>query len=158
MIELEPKNLVSIIISRREVESGDISNSLSVLNNFNKDKQSIRRFCNRIDLSISGYDDDPRELWEIPEVKSYIQQLDIAFPFWFYFMSKQTGALKMIYGCCNEIKRSSAVFFEVKPESMLSFLKAHIFAMNIMCDEIGMSEKEIELLTNQNLQYIHQSN
>jgi hypothetical protein len=158
MIELEPKELVSIIITRREIESGDISNSLSVLHTFKKDKKSIRRFCNKIDLSISGYDDDPRELWEIPEVKSYIKQLDKAFPYWFYFITKHSGALKMIFGCCNDIARSNTLFFEIKPESMLSFLKSHIFAMNIMCDEIGMSEKEIEMLTNQNLQYINQSN
>jgi hypothetical protein len=125
MIELEPKELVSIIITRREIESGDISNSLSVLHTFKKDKKSIRRFCNKIDLSISGYDDDPRELWEIHEVKSYFKQLDKAFPYWFYFITKHSGALKMIYGCCNEIERSSAVFFEIKPDFHFFFEAAH---------------------------------
>jgi hypothetical protein len=28
-----------------------------------------------IHLAIDGYDDDPRELWQIPEVKDYIRRL-----------------------------------------------------------------------------------
>lgn len=45
MIELEPKELVSIIITRREIESGDISNSLSVLNNFKKTNRASGVFA-----------------------------------------------------------------------------------------------------------------
>ena len=33
----------------------------------------------RIEISISGYDDDPRELWEIPEVIAWFKKADDAF-------------------------------------------------------------------------------
>ena len=36
---------------------------------------------------ISGYDDDPRELYQIPEVVSYIKDLNTKLPFWLYFVN-----------------------------------------------------------------------
>ena len=36
---------------------------------------------------ISGYDDDPRELYQIPEVVSYIKDLNSKLPFWLYFVN-----------------------------------------------------------------------
>lgn len=37
-------------------------------------------------LTISGYDDDSRELFEIPEVCRYLRGLDHEWPFWFFFL------------------------------------------------------------------------
>ena len=36
---------------------------------------------------ISGYDDDPRELYQIPEVVSFIKDLNSNLPFWLYFVN-----------------------------------------------------------------------
>jgi hypothetical protein len=36
---------------------------------------------------ISGYDDDPRELYQIPEVVSFIKDLNSKLPFWLYFIN-----------------------------------------------------------------------
>ena len=36
---------------------------------------------------ISGYDDDPRELYQIPEVVSFIKDLNSKLPFWLYFVN-----------------------------------------------------------------------
>ena len=36
---------------------------------------------------ISGYDDDPRELYQITEVVSFIKDLNSKLPFWLYFVN-----------------------------------------------------------------------
>ena len=38
-------------------------------------------------LLISGYDDDPRELYQIPVVVSFIKDLNSKLPFWMYFVN-----------------------------------------------------------------------
>ena len=38
-------------------------------------------------LLISGYDDNPRELYQIPEVVSFIKDLNSKLPFWLYFVN-----------------------------------------------------------------------
>ena len=45
--------------------------------------------CQRkINISFDGYDDDPRELFEIDEVKQYVALLDEALPELFFFSLK----------------------------------------------------------------------
>ena len=39
--------------------------------------------------SIDGYNDDPRELWEIPEAKRYFKKLDEVAPFFLYFIANE---------------------------------------------------------------------
>ena len=36
---------------------------------------------------ISGYDEDSRELYQIPEVVSFIKDLNSKLPFWLYFVN-----------------------------------------------------------------------
>ena len=38
-------------------------------------------------LLISGYDDDQRELYQIPEVVRFIKDLNSKLPFWLYFVN-----------------------------------------------------------------------
>ena len=55
------------------------------------DKETIERFRGRVDLAFHGYSNDPRELYEMPEVRRFCAKLDDAFPFWFYFLSTGRG-------------------------------------------------------------------
>ena len=55
--------------------------------------------CRSIQLSFSGYDTDTRELWDIPEVRRFVQSLDQDFPFWFYVADLQSDFLKVLAFC-----------------------------------------------------------
>jgi hypothetical protein len=60
-------------ISRQEVESGDTS-VLSVLLRL-LDKESAIQYREMVDIAVYGYDDDPRELYDVPEVQDFINKL-----------------------------------------------------------------------------------
>lgn len=47
----------------------------NVLKHLNGTVRTSTRADARIHLALDGYDDDSRELWEIPEVKNYIRRL-----------------------------------------------------------------------------------
>ena len=49
--------------------------------------QSLEVAFQRYVFLISGYDDDPRELYQIPEVVSFIKDLNSKLPFWLYFVN-----------------------------------------------------------------------
>jgi len=49
--------------------------------------QSFEAAFQRYVFLISGYDDDPRELYQIPEVVSFIKDLNSKLPFWLYFVN-----------------------------------------------------------------------
>ena len=49
--------------------------------------QSFEAAFQRYVLSVSGYDNDQRELYQIPEVVSFINDLNSKLPFWLYFVN-----------------------------------------------------------------------
>lgn len=139
-------------ISRQEIESGDTS-VLSVLFRL-LDKESAILYREMVDIAVYGYDDDPRELYDVPEVRDFVQKLDAAFPCWFYFLSKRGNGLMLILYClCSpDIPRESRD--QVWRKEIMLYLKRGIPAMNHLCKIAGCSEEEVMRLTNGVLEYI----
>ena len=53
----------------------------------------------RLDLIFHGYDNDPRDVWEIPEIKEFVTMLLWAVPeFPLYFTDKARGILRQCTG------------------------------------------------------------
>jgi len=57
---------VILMFSRQQVETGDITEPLQLLRRLTADRQTAIDFCGRISLVVDGYNDDPRELFEVP--------------------------------------------------------------------------------------------
>jgi hypothetical protein len=72
-------------VSRADVERRNIVPAILELGQLLA-PENVRRFHRKVSLVIDGYDDDPRDLYDIAEVRGWVQLLDIAFPFWFYFL------------------------------------------------------------------------
>jgi hypothetical protein len=51
----------------------------------------------KINISFDGYDDDPRELFEIDEVREYIDLLDEAIPELFFFARSERSATTLMF-------------------------------------------------------------
>jgi hypothetical protein len=75
-----------LTIDRAEVEARQMTRVLNVLETVLSGPAFARRMHGRVMVSISGYDDDPRELHEVPQVRRYLRQLDYAFPHWVFFL------------------------------------------------------------------------
>ena len=60
--------------------------------------EMIQKGRNKIIIGFDGYDDDPREVFDIFEIKDYIQSLTLKFPYWLYFCGKdeKDDTLRMI--------------------------------------------------------------
>ena len=79
--------------SRDDVEAGDISDVLTTLRKL-LIPEIANRTKGRLFFSILGYDDDPRDLWEFPQVCAWMKALDRDFPYWFYFMDLGPRSLR----------------------------------------------------------------
>jgi hypothetical protein len=110
-------------------------------------KSLVRSLKEKVDISIFGYDDDPRELFEIPEVREWVQKLDEAFPYWFYFLSKEFPGLNFIAFALCEYHRLSSGGFEIESRNLAKFLISHFPAMNEICESLGFSVEKIRELT-----------
>ena len=81
-----------IVITRQEVESVNITRALNLLQPLLASPQTARSHFEKIDVAFDGYDDDTRELFEIPDVRDFVFKLDEAFPYWgFIFVQERLG-------------------------------------------------------------------
>ena len=94
-----------IVISRQEIESGDTSQVLSTLNVLLGTPEAALRNRERVAMSVYGYETDPRELWDVPEVRDYLHALDDEFPYWFWFLDKTQPFLQVVILCHVDVER-----------------------------------------------------
>jgi len=74
-------------ISQENIKDCNTSEYVTLLHGATGTLQSFEVAFQRYVFLISGYDDDPRELYQIPEVVSFIKDLNSKLPFWLYFIN-----------------------------------------------------------------------
>ena len=70
------------------IAAGDISGVLTALKSLSSDRSSAMSAEGTVTLVFNGYDDDPREIEAIPEVRKWFSRLFEAWPYWSFFASR----------------------------------------------------------------------
>lgn len=85
---------VVIQISRDSVERGDCSRETALLNSF------IPALCechrNRVEFEVMGYLEDPREIYDVPEIRSYFQKLFTENPGLLFWINTETHMVALL--------------------------------------------------------------
>jgi hypothetical protein len=78
--------------SRSKVERGDFSHFLNL---YGADKlptgRRLRELMDRFVFCVEGWDDDPREIHMIPEIRHFYSAFHDAWPYWLYFLQSAGG-------------------------------------------------------------------
>ena len=74
-------------IPQEAIQNCDTSEYVTLLHGATGSLQSFEEGFQKYVLLISGYDDDASELYQIPEVVSFIKDLNSKLPFWLYFVN-----------------------------------------------------------------------
>ena len=82
------EELVFIQIMRESVMDCDPSHMLKLLKNISTTRAQVVDFEGRITFVFDGWDDDPRETAEIPEIRAYFSALTEKFPYWMHYAEK----------------------------------------------------------------------
>ena len=145
-----PKGIDMLVVqgSREYVESGNIVPVLKILNTL-IEPDNIKKFSDRMMFCVEGYDDDPRELAEIPEVRKFMKKLDKEWPYWFYFCSEHCLTLKFLAFVLSGINKDSIGQMYMEGNDLVKFIMEHFAAINIMeekgwispADNIRVSKK-----------------
>ena len=104
---------------------------------------------NTLVFGIEGYDDDPREVHTIPEVRRFYAAFHEAWPYWLYFCNLDTESLQMMVMCCLptlevvKVEGRSKVAVIYDRVELLKFISGNFAPMNLMCDRGQMFERLI---------------
>ncbi len=144
-------SVILMTVTREEIESFDHRNQLSFLE---MAKENAKDYKAKINLLITGYDEDERELWEIKDVRDYFDFLDRCFPYWFYFLClPPLGAFQVLVTLVvpiEEILHSNkeGKIVQLDMDCLSKFMNNHLYYLNELADELQIPEKELKEISN----------
>ena len=148
--------LIMFVADIEEVRSRNISRAQEFRSRLCSTEELALHCQGKIHISFSGYDDDPRELFEIEEVRQYVGLLDEALPELFFFArSEEPGNTIMFFifclvDICWENGRSTPGHPQkvvVEYGSLRPFLERHFTYLNYMSEWTALPEEEIARIT-----------
>ena len=87
---------VVVVCDSAAITAGDISAVLTALKSISSDRSSAMSAEGVVTLVFHGYDDDPRELEAIPEVRGWFANLFEAWPYWSFFANRIDQTVPLI--------------------------------------------------------------
>jgi len=149
IISTNPKDFdcIVILIPKSVVEQQDLDFTISGLEKLLVDEETIRKSKNKLTVGFDGYDDDPRELYEIDEVKDYIQAITVKFPYWLYFCSTKDHSLWIILMAHCRFRKFGPGAAKVETEDARKIM-AYLFSnLNEFFNKHNLGESELKSLT-----------
>lgn len=142
---------VKIVLERVAIESGD----MKCLHAFMGILKNPFSFNENVEILVDGYNFDERELFEIPKVKYYIREIDKIFPYWTFFINKETYCLRWITYCLmdNVIFHRNIGYVELDNKEFGNILVKFFDAQNKIFNALDLSDEQNNDLTNRVLAY-----
>jgi hypothetical protein len=136
--------------SRSRVERCDFSHFLGL---YAPDRlptgTHLREMMNRFVFCVEGWDDDPREVQSIPEIRRFYRAFHDSWPHWLFFCNLDTEALRVMVLCC--LPSLSVMKVDGRPNvavnydrvELLHFIGNDFGPMNAVCERAEMFERLI---------------
>lgn len=121
LVENSEPAFIIVDIARNIVESGNISSVLERLHILTDSAENVRLYRESMTFIFSGFDNDPRELPEIPEVVTFMRKLCEAWPHWLWFLTRDTGSIALLMAllCKVRVLRSEGGEFATEFEHIV---------------------------------------
>ena len=142
---------VIVMITKQSIIECDVSFAYNKLRAISGDPYKAVEFCGRLVLVIDGYDHDPRELFEIQEVRAYVAKLDAAWPYWYFFLNQASESFQLVESCLVEtIEVAPGVAsidvdgFSISMARHMEAMEKYAMAINYPDDKVAMIRDGIE--------------
>lgn len=97
---------------------------------------------------VEGYDDHPDEIYCIPEIRRFYQELHKRWPWWAFFLNNSNASLAVAYlcliDCVDSFKKDSSPMCAASfnPRPLLEIIRHDFGRMNYLWSIAGMSEED----------------
>jgi hypothetical protein len=148
---------IAYFVDKSEVESLDVTHLREFFDRIIVTKELCYHCKNKVEIAFSGYDDDPRELFEIEEIRKYIALADPIIPELFFFIrtDEPTSTLRMFVASLvnvalpfgKNLTSERMIKIEFDPKELKGFLEIHFIGLNKITEWLGMSIEENKMIT-----------
>lgn len=138
---------VVLMISSREIEQSDLASVLSRLKVFLATREDAWRYRGQMTLVVDGYNDDPRELVDIPEVRALLRGLEVEWPYWAYFFNQVDDSIKLLLSCAAGSRFLGNGAVEMDGALVAAAMARAFGGMNTIFERFNFPEDELELMS-----------
>lgn len=141
------KECLTIIIPRDVIEDGNVL-EVSLLLEPLVYGPPIKEFRNNIEIIFKGYDEGPYDLVHIAKIREFMQGIDKRFPYWFYFINKESHTLRVITGLLCDIENvgTQSRLPIISTKQLCAFIDSHCLALtdlNLTTKDFKNTVKEV---------------
>lgn len=146
--ELDESDFGVYFIQKDEILACDFSIIKDVIGRLARNRDSLLKKRGTLEVLIEGYNEDPREVYEIPEIRHwYSESIKAGIP-WFYFLGEmlnRMGFTVLLSSCCD-IEVKSNKFNDTKieysnVEQLTEWLENNFDNLNKFIDDNEIPEK-----------------
>ncbi|HAL37829.1 MAG TPA: hypothetical protein DCP03_06795 [Polaromonas sp.] len=138
---------VIIMISRRQVESNDMASVVNELKILLASREDCWLYRGQVSLVVDGYEDDPRELVDIPEVRAFLRDFTVQWPYWAFFFNQVDDSIILLGSCVCGKSYPGGGTVEMDVDKIKQFLLDGFEGMNALFDKHGFPEAELESMS-----------
>jgi len=143
-IREEDIDVVHYLIPREDVEAGNIEEVVAFLEHITGSRETALTYMQRIEFSVDGYSDDPRELYEINEVVRYLGKLNKLFPYWIFFQHRQGKWVNALITCLSKNEKIGSSGGNQFVSTELRYIDRHVnrwfVSLNELCHRFSFGE------------------
>ena len=144
-VMLQESDYTVLQISQEAIQNCETSEYVTLLHGATGTVQSFESAFQKYVFLISGYDDDPRELYQIPEVVSFIKDLNSKLPFWLYFANTADKRFFswMIACLCQAMsldQDDETIYADFNAEAYNNFIEYQFSNIVKLMTSLGMGE------------------
>ena len=136
---------VLVGVSRDEVEAGNVEAFAQMFERLQMNDGLARRLEGRVGFFILGYDSDPRELWEVSEVRRWVVAAQSVVKYWFYFWDRHAGRrslIALLALCVVHPVRREDGGWEFEAADLSDWLNQHFASLNEITARLCLGEQE----------------
>lgn len=102
--DIDEATVLVLQIPRDQIERQNISTTLEKLLVLTDNRQQALLRKESLMISVSGYDSDKREIFEIPEVRAFFKRLTAEWPYWLWFLARGARQIGLLMALICDIK------------------------------------------------------
>ena len=131
-----------IQIQDEDLEQGDISNLKRIFGRIVRVPKKAKLLRGNVAITFPKYDDDPREIYLLDDVRRYVQLLDAEFPYFLYFLdlAPELGQTFLWTTCLLPVthieQHENKVLIGLDPVALVILLVDRIRAIEMFCEQI----------------------
>ena len=148
---------VILMISRRQVEQHDVASVLKELKPLLATREDTWLYRGQMSLAVDGYNDDPRELVDVPEVRAFLRAFERQWPYWAFFFNQVDDSIKILGSCVCGASYPGRGAVEMDATKLRDFLLRGFAGMNSLFEKHGFPESELEVMSRGVIEVIEQA-